>query len=313
MALLTKPNMQQIWASGGDVVEPTDLKKQQGWTVEVPPHQFENWIQRRQDEYLAHVNQRGIPAWDALTEYEAGGLSYTQGSDGKIYKSVAASGPSTTTQNPTTDASDTYWTIAFADVGAFLTQAAGDARYLQILNNGSDINNITTFRTNISVYSKAESNNLVPAASTTVQGKVELATDAEAIAGTDDTRAVTPASLAATLATQPFSEVFETEELTWSSGGGVGPIAHGLGGFPKFITYEYRCITNDAGYIVGDRVYVNQPTGQSAADGLATAADATNLTGRWGGSRIGAFINKTSGSITNLTSANWRVVVKVYI
>ena len=27
MALLTKPNMQQLWASGGDIVEPSDLKK----------------------------------------------------------------------------------------------------------------------------------------------------------------------------------------------------------------------------------------------------------------------------------------------
>lgn len=39
----------------------------------------------------------------------------------------------------------------------------------------------------------------VPAASTTVAGKVELATNAEAITGTDTARAVTPAALAAAL------------------------------------------------------------------------------------------------------------------
>lgn len=147
MALLTKPNMQQIWASGGDIVEPSDLKKQQGWTVEVPPHQFENWIQNRQDEYLAHINQRGIPQWDGGTEYEAGGLSYVQGSDGVIYKSVAASGPAGVVSNPTTDATDTYWKIAFAST----TQATE-----------------------------------------TIQGIVELATTAEAEAGLDDERAMTP-------------------------------------------------------------------------------------------------------------------------
>ena len=149
MALLTKPNMQQVWASGGDIVEPSDLKKQQGWTVEVPPHQFENWIQNRQDEYLAHINQRGIPAWDGLTNYEAGGLSYVQGIDGKVYKSVAASGPSSVVSNPTTDGTDTYWTIAFADVGAFLTQATGDTRYTQRSNNLSDVTNVATARTNL--------------------------------------------------------------------------------------------------------------------------------------------------------------------
>jgi hypothetical protein len=151
MALITKPNMQQVWASGGDIVEPSDLKKQQGWTVEVPPHQFENWIQNRQDEYLAHINQRGIPAWDGLTNYEAGGLSYVQGSDGKVYKSVAASGPSSVVSNPTTDGTDTYWTVAFADVGAFLTQAAGDTRYTQRSNNLSDLPNAATARTNLGV------------------------------------------------------------------------------------------------------------------------------------------------------------------
>lgn len=151
MALITKPDMEFIWASGGAIVEPSDVKKQLGWTPEVPPHQWENWIQNRQDQYIAHVNQRGIPEWDGNTEYEAGGLSYVQGSDGIVYKSVAASGPSTTTQNPTTDATDTYWTVAFADVGAFLTEAAGDIRYAQRANNLSDLANLSTARTNLGV------------------------------------------------------------------------------------------------------------------------------------------------------------------
>lgn len=156
MALITKPDMEFIWASGGAVVKPSDVKIQTGWTPEVPPHQWENWIQKRQDEYLAHINQRGIPEWDALTEYEAGGLSYVQGTDGKIYKSVAASGPSTTTQDPTLDGSDTYWTVAFADVGAFLTQTAGDVRYAQRSNNLSDLIDMSTARVNLGVQNAVE-------------------------------------------------------------------------------------------------------------------------------------------------------------
>ena len=164
MALITKPDMEFIWASGGAIVEPSDVKKQTGWTPEVPPHQWENWIQNRQDNYLAHINQRGIPEWDGNTEYEAGGLSYAQGSDGKIYKSVAASGPASVVSNPTTDGSDTYWTVAF------LTQASADARYLQILNNGSDVNDAATFRSNIGVVSATE----------TQEGLIEIATALEA-------------------------------------------------------------------------------------------------------------------------------------
>ena len=110
MALITKPDMEFIWASGGAIVEPSDVKKQTGWTPEVPPHQWENWVQNRQDQYLAHINQRGIPEWDGNTEYEAGGLSYVQGTNGVVYKSVAASGPATTVQDPVVDGAGTYWT-----------------------------------------------------------------------------------------------------------------------------------------------------------------------------------------------------------
>ena len=82
---ITKPDMEFIWASGGAIVEPSDVKKQTGWTAEVPPHQWENWIQNRQDQYLAHVNERGIAEWDNNTDYLASGLSYVQGSDGIVY------------------------------------------------------------------------------------------------------------------------------------------------------------------------------------------------------------------------------------
>lgn len=225
MALITKPNFTYVWASGGDVVAPNDAKKQLGWVAEAPPFQYDNWLQNRQDQMLAHINQRGIPAWDGLTNYEAGGLSYVQGSDGKVYKSVAASGPSTTVQDPTTDVTDTYWTVAFADVGAFLTQAAGDTRYAQRSNNLSDLTNASTARTNLgaaplaspaftgtpttptaatatnttqiasTAFVQAQIASSVPAASETVAGRVELATNAEVNALTDDQRAVTPLKL----------------------------------------------------------------------------------------------------------------------
>ena len=118
MALINKPDYSEIWASGGSIVEPSDVKKQTGWTAEVPPYQWENWIQNRQDQFIAHVNQRGIPQWDGQTEYEAGGLSYVQGSNGIVYKSVAASGPSTVVQDPTSDTAQAYWVTAFVENGA---------------------------------------------------------------------------------------------------------------------------------------------------------------------------------------------------
>jgi len=159
MALISKPDYTYIWSSGGSKISPTNTKIQIGWTAEVPPFQYENWIQNRQDQAIAHIFQRGIAQWDGLTNYEAN-VCYVTGTDGLVYKSVAASGPATTSQDPVTDSTNTYWTVAFAVPGAFLTESDGDNRYLQKSNNLQDLPNIVTARTNLSVYSKAESADL---------------------------------------------------------------------------------------------------------------------------------------------------------
>lgn len=152
MAEISKPDYRYVWSSGGANVSPSNTKIQTGWTSEVPPYQWENYLQNRQDNMLVHINQHGIPQWDALTEYFAN-KSYTLGSDGLVYKAVQNSGPNTTTQDPTTDVSDTYWRVAFADASQnYITQTTGDARYLQRSNNLSDLTDPNTARTNLGVF-----------------------------------------------------------------------------------------------------------------------------------------------------------------
>lgn len=69
MAEITKPNMAQLWASGGAIIAPASAKISLGWTAEIPPHQWENWIQNRQDRAIGYLFQRGIAEWDESTEY----------------------------------------------------------------------------------------------------------------------------------------------------------------------------------------------------------------------------------------------------
>lgn len=110
MAEINKPSdINKIWAENGDVVAPSDVKIDTGWEVEVPPRQYFNYIDNKQDQFNAHVNQHGIPVWDNVTEYQAN-KSYVQGSDGVIYIAVQTH----TNQNPTTDTADAYWKEAFA-------------------------------------------------------------------------------------------------------------------------------------------------------------------------------------------------------
>lgn len=105
MAEIQKPlDINKIWAVGGDVISPSDSKIQGGWLVEIPPRQWFNWLDNKQDTFNAHVNQHGIAVWDATTEYQAG-KSYVQGSNGLIYKAVQTN----TNQNPVTDVTGVYW------------------------------------------------------------------------------------------------------------------------------------------------------------------------------------------------------------
>jgi hypothetical protein len=109
MAEITKPDFTSLWASGGDTVTPSSTKIQTGWEVEVPPRQWFNWFMNRVDTAFAYLFQHGIPTYDKSVNYVAGGLSYVVGNDGNLYRSVAASGPATTVQDPTTDSAAKYW------------------------------------------------------------------------------------------------------------------------------------------------------------------------------------------------------------
>lgn len=111
---VTKPDFSYQWSSGGSIVAPSNVKIQTGWTAEVPPFQWENWSQNRQDNAILHLFQKGISEWDAASNYyftASGVRSYVQGGDGQIYVAVQDS----IGQNPTTDTTDTYWKLAFID------------------------------------------------------------------------------------------------------------------------------------------------------------------------------------------------------
>lgn len=106
MPIISKPSkLNLLWASGGDILDPGDTKYQTGWGVEVPPRQWENYIQNKQDQAIAHINQHGIAVWDAETEYQAG-KSYTQGADGTIYKAITTNKGS----DPVLDIDGVNWT-----------------------------------------------------------------------------------------------------------------------------------------------------------------------------------------------------------
>lgn len=194
MAEINKPlDINKIWASAGDVLAPSDSKIATGWQVEIPARQFFNYIDNKQDAAIAHINQHGIPVWDNATEYQyslSGTKSICMGSDGTIYRAKQLN----INQNPVTDTTDTYWEIAFANVSDFYTQAQSDARYLQKSANLSDLTNTVTARTNLSVYSQAQTYTKAE-----VDGKTAVASTAQAQAQSSNTVLISALKLAESL------------------------------------------------------------------------------------------------------------------
>lgn len=110
MAIINKPELDSIWASEGAKTKPPLDKIKQGWISEIPPHQYENWIQNKQDEFNAYVNQKGIPEWDNTTEYYRD-KSFVQDNK-KIYVSVRDSGGSLAiSKQPSLDVAGDYWKV----------------------------------------------------------------------------------------------------------------------------------------------------------------------------------------------------------
>lgn len=184
MPQIIKPsNLSLTWASAGDVLNPGNTKYATGWQVEIPPRQWFNYLDNRQDTAIAHINQHGVAVWDAGTEYQAN-KSYCQGkSNGTIYRCVQTH----TNKDPELDVGNVYWIVAFASAGDFYTKAEVNSAFLSKAANGSDILNAATFRNNISVYSQTQTYTR-----SEVDAKTTVASTAQAQAGTSNTVLMTP-------------------------------------------------------------------------------------------------------------------------
>ena len=190
MANFSKPSdINKVWSNAGDNLTPSDAKINGGWAVEIPPRQWFNWLDNKQDQAIAHINQHGIAVWDAATEYQyeaLGEKSLVMGSDGAIYRTLTTN----TNQDPTATVG-VHWEIAFSNAGDFYTKVESAALYLAKAQNLADLTNTATARTNLSVYSQAETYT-----KTEVDGKTTVASTAQAQGWTSNTTLMTPLRLA---------------------------------------------------------------------------------------------------------------------
>lgn len=149
MAKFPKPNtINTVWATVGERIKPSDEKILMGWGVEIPPLQYENWSQHRQDQAIAHFNQYGIAEWDRYTQYVAG-KSYVQGEDGFIYKALVDN----INTNPTQDKES--WATAFV--------SADNEASVRLFNGYIIFSSTITATTNSRYYAISTSTIILPA------------------------------------------------------------------------------------------------------------------------------------------------------
>lgn len=223
MANIQKPTtLNTIWALGGTKVDPGVTKINIGWVVQLPPYEYQNWVDNRQDTAIAHFNQHGVPEWDVNTEYQ-GNLSYSQGSNGIVYKCIATN----IGLDPVNPNNSLSWKRAFEDYGSVQVVQTALNVHLNNYATLSGISNVVLARANLSVYSKAETDNtfafkggssstaflvatatqpshavplsqinsLLVAATETVRGTTTYASTSEVEQGTIDNKSTTPLKL----------------------------------------------------------------------------------------------------------------------
>lgn len=145
---------------------------------------------------------------------------------------------------------------------------------------------------------------------------VTKSTNAQAVAGVDDTTAMTPVRVKESVREfSEFTKSYTSAEQAITLSGGL-TLSHGLGVKPKLMVGILVCKTAQGGYSVGDEysIFVGtfEPYGLS---GLGATTDTSNIYLRYGpGNGTGCFIvpNKTTAAQTVLVPANWRLVVRAF-
>lgn len=143
MSDIIKPELDSVWASEGAKTKPPTEKIKEGWVSEIPPHQYENWVQNRQDLFNAYINQKGVVEWHPNTTYIKD-KSFVQDNK-KLYVSVKNSGGTAASKRPSLDVVGEWWRqVSFTPddlrqaTGQSTNNAMSQKAVTDALNNGLD-------------------------------------------------------------------------------------------------------------------------------------------------------------------------------
>lgn len=141
-----------------------------------------------------------------------------------------------------------------------------------------------------------------------------LASQAEAQAGSDNTKLMTPLRSLQAINSAPWPYVSSDQTITIAS---TLTLAHGLGRAPYEVQVLMKCVTAEFNYVAGDVIHLGTK-GDDVGGGIAGPTividngDVTNIRvviGAQAGAAA-AIPNKTTMVRQLLTAANWRYIVR---
>jgi hypothetical protein len=110
-----------------------------------------------------------------------------------------------------------------------------------------------------------------------------------------------------------FTKLFTSSGQTITFGGAL-TLAHGLGTTPTLVQCRLKCTAPDGNYSVNDEVLLNYSPGDGGTNNGGVGSivvDSTNVNVRYISSGI-LLANKSTGSIFNITAANWNLIVRAW-
>jgi hypothetical protein len=155
--------------------------------------------------------------------------------------------------------------------------------------------------------SNSDRTRTLPDATGTIFSSADLASQAQAQAGTDNTKLMTPLRVAEAIIAQAMSPGFTSTETTLSRDG-RWTFAHGLGVVPSRVQLNLRCVTSEYGFSVNDVLYYYPVAFDvNSGFGFQISADATNI---YVGTYYLVLRHKTTGTVNTawyeIGYANWR-------
>lgn len=150
----------------------------------------------------------------------------------------------------------------------------------------------------------------LPDATGTIFSSADIASQAQAEAGTDNTKLMTPLRVAEAIIAKAMTPGFTSAETTLSRDG-RWTFAHGLGAVPSRVQMNLRCVTAQLNFSVNDVLYYYPGVYDvNSGQGIQISADATNV-------YLGVYYvyarNKTTGTTNTawaeITYANWQASV----